>query len=44
MKGVDDEQTAVRFTINELGNAHGFNQLPATLTPYALDHMPSWAN
>ena len=44
LSGVDDEQTAVRFSIDEQGNAHGFNQLPVRLTPYALEHTPAWAN
>lgn len=33
LSGVDDEQTAVRFSVDEQGNAHGFNQLPVRLTP-----------
>lgn len=37
----DQEITAVRFTIKDDGAVHNINKLPATLTPYALDHMPS---
>ena len=44
LNGVDDEQTAVRFSIDENGGAERFSQLPATLTPYALEHSPAWAN
>ena len=44
LRGVDDEQTAVRFSIADDGSAERFSQLPAVLTPYALDHSPSWAN
>jgi len=44
LRGVDDEQTAVRFSISSDGSAERFNKLPAVLTPYALDHTPSWAN
>lgn len=43
LKGVDDEQTVVRFSVNDAGNAEGFNNLPIILTPYALDHIPTWA-
>lgn len=42
--GVDHELTAVRFSIDDEGDAGRFNTLPATLTPYALEHTPSWAN
>ncbi len=41
---VDHELTAVRFSIDEDGQVGQFSTLPATLTPYALEHMPSWAN
>jgi hypothetical protein len=44
LNGVDDEQTAVRFSIDEKGGAERFSRLPATLTPYALEHSPAWAN
>ena len=37
----DEETTAVRFTIKADGSVHKINQLPSTLTPYALDHLPS---
>ncbi len=37
----DQEITAVRFTIKEDGSVHNINKLPATLTPYGLDHMPA---
>lgn len=37
----DEETTAVRFTIKEDGSVHQISQLPATLTPYLLEHMPS---
>ncbi len=37
----DQELTAVRFTIKEDGSVHNINKLPATLTPYNLDHMPA---
>ena len=36
----DQELTAVRFTLNEAGDAGDFNELPKQLTPYGLDHMP----
>jgi hypothetical protein len=39
----DQEKTAVRFSIDEEGGVSGINKLPRILTPYALDHMPSWA-
>jgi hypothetical protein len=39
----DQEKTAVRFSLDETGAVLGINKLPRTLTPYALDHMPSWA-
>jgi len=41
---VDDEKTAIRFSIKSDGSAEDFSQLPTVLTPYGLDHMPSWAN
>lgn len=41
LKNQDEEVTAVRFTIKEDGSVGNINQLPATLTPYALDHIPS---
>jgi hypothetical protein len=44
LEGVDHEMTAVRFSVNSAGDAIRFSKLPATLTPYALDHMPSWTN
>ena len=44
LKGVDHELTAVRFAVDNMGDASRFSKLPATLTPYALEHMPSWAN
>lgn len=37
----DEETTAVRFTIKPDGSVHKINQLPITLTPYSLDHLPS---
>ncbi len=36
----DQELTAVRFMLNEAGDASDFNELPKQLTPYGLDHMP----
>ena len=36
----DQELTAVRFSLDEDGNAGQFNKLPKQLTPYDLDHMP----
>ncbi len=36
----DQEITALRFTIKEDGSVHNINQLPITLTPYALDKIP----
>lgn len=42
--GMDHELTAIRFTIDEDGDVGQFSTLPATLTPYALEHMPSWTN
>ena len=44
LNGVDDEQTAVRFSISAYGRAEKFNKLPVILTPYALEHSPAWAN
>lgn len=41
LEKLDQEITAVRFTIKEDGSVHDINKLPATLTPYALDHMPA---
>ncbi len=43
LNGMDDEQTAVRFTVTVAGDTKDFNDLPIVLTPYALDHTPSWA-
>lgn len=43
LNGEDDEQTVLRFTIRDDGSVHDINKLPQTLTPYRLDHMPSWA-
>lgn len=40
----DQEETVVRFSIDEKGDVRDFNKLPLNLTPYALDHMPSWVN
>ncbi|MEH6455369.1 MAG: hypothetical protein V7749_03545 [Cocleimonas sp.] len=37
----DEETTAVRFTIKPDGSVHQISQLPITLTPYSLDHLPS---
>ena len=37
----DEEVTAVRFSIDDEGNVFDVNKLPAKLTPYDLDHMPS---
>lgn len=33
----DEEQTAVRFTLDTTGKATSINQLPKRLTPYSLD-------
>jgi len=41
LKKQDEETTAVRFTIKPNGEVHQISQLPATLTPYSLDHLPS---
>ena len=41
LKSEDEETTAVRFTIKEDGSVHNISNLPANLTPYSLDHMPS---
>ena len=38
---VNEEQTAVRFTIKEDGSVHKISKLPIELTPYSLDKMPS---
>lgn len=38
---LDQEMTAVRFTVREDGGVHEINKLPAILTPYSLDHMPA---
>ncbi|GAA0419154.1 hypothetical protein GCM10009133_29440 [Cocleimonas flava] len=38
---VNQEKTAVRFTIKEDGSVHNISKLPIELTPYSLDHMPS---
>lgn len=37
----DQEITAVRFTINEDGSVKNISKLPSTLTPYALDTIPT---
>jgi len=39
----DQEKTVVRFSITGEGGVENFNKLPRTLTPYALDHTPTWA-
>ncbi len=44
LRGVDHELTVVRFSVDGEGNVGQFSTLPTTLTPYALEHMPSWAN
>ncbi len=44
LQGVDHEVTAVRFSVDDDGEAGRFSRLPARLTPYALDHLPSWVN
>ncbi len=41
LKKQDEETTAVRFTIKPDGDVHNISQLPSTLTPYSLDHLPS---
>lgn len=41
LKTQDQEITAVRFSIKEDGSVHDISQLPSTLTPYALDDIPS---
>ncbi len=38
---IDQEITAVRFTIEENGDVLEINKLPAVLTPYALEHIPA---
>lgn len=40
----DQEETVLRFTIDDTGAVGGINKLPLILTPFALDHMPSWVN
>ena len=37
----DQEKTAVRFTVKKDGSVHNISKLPATLTPYALEHIPA---
>jgi hypothetical protein len=37
LQSQDDEQTVVRFELNDQGEISGMNQLPMVLTPYALD-------
>jgi len=37
MERVDDEQTAVRFTVDDGGEVRGVNTLKKRLTPYALE-------
>ena len=44
LPGVDWEQTVVRMNVGQSGEKEWFADLPAVLTPYALDHTPSWAN
>jgi len=44
MRDVDHEQTVIRFTVRPDGQPEIFNDLPAILTPYQLDHMPLWPN
>ncbi len=44
MRGVDHEHTVVRFTVRPDGQPEMFNDLPAILTPYKLDHVPLWPN
>jgi hypothetical protein len=39
----DTEKTVVRFTLDRDGTIDQLNRLQVTLTPYALDHEPSWA-
>lgn len=41
LERADQEVTAVRFNIEEDGRVGDINRLPATLTPYGLDHIPS---
>jgi len=41
LKTQDQEITAVRFNIKEDGSVDNVSQLPATLTPYALDDIPT---
>ncbi|MEE9327197.1 MAG: hypothetical protein V3U71_07855 [Cocleimonas sp.] len=41
LKNQDQEITALRFTIKKDGGVHKVNTLPATLTPYALEHIPA---
>ena len=43
LQAEDQEKTVVRFSIDREGSIFGFNKLPLGLTPYKLDHMPSWA-
>jgi hypothetical protein len=43
LRAQDQEITALRFSIDRDGNVFGINRLPLRLTPYKLDHMPSWA-
>ncbi len=41
LKSQDQEITALRFTIKKDGSVHNISKLPATLTPYALEHIPA---
>lgn len=41
LEKVNQEITAVRFTVKEDGGVHKISKLPIELTPYSLDHMPS---
>lgn len=40
----DQEETVVRFSIDTEGDVGEINNLPLRLTPFDLDHMPSWVN
>lgn len=45
LQQIDQEVTAVRFTLKDDGSVHNINKLPTVLTPYQLDgnYIPEWA-
>ena len=44
LQSEDEEKTVLRFSIDDSGEVKDINHLPIILTPYRLDHMPSWAS